>query len=88
MNNQNRKTRLTLAQKMPMISNGFKDRANNVRGLSFTNATYNNQISEYKRKKVNYDLFNGIIDVKDFEHVIKPFGAQAENYLQPFQIKI
>ena len=77
MDKQTRKVRLTLAQKNANDFQWFKDRANNIRGLAFTNATYNNQISEYKRKKVNYDLFNGIIDVRDFEHVCKPFGAEA-----------
>ena len=77
MDHSSRRVRLTLAQKNAHDGQWFKDRANNIRGLAFTNATYNNQISEYKRKKVNYDLFNGIIDVRDFEYVVKPFGAQA-----------
>lgn len=34
-------------------------------------------VSEYKRMKVNYDLFNNILDLKDFEYVCKPFGAEA-----------
>jgi hypothetical protein len=36
-----------------------------------------NSVSEYKRMKVNYDLFNNIINIRDFEYVTKPFGAQA-----------
>lgn len=35
------------------------------------------EVSEYKRKKVNYDLFNNILDFEDFEYVCKPFGAEA-----------
>ncbi|HPR92420.1 MAG TPA: hypothetical protein PLR64_04190, partial [Candidatus Dojkabacteria bacterium] len=33
-------------------------------------------ISEYHRMKVNYDLFNNILDLRDFEYVCKPFGAE------------
>jgi hypothetical protein len=34
-------------------------------------------VSEYRRQKVNYDLFNNILDLSDFEYVCKPFGAEA-----------
>ena len=34
-------------------------------------------ISDYKRMKVNYDLYNNILNLKDFEYVCKPFGAEA-----------
>lgn len=34
-------------------------------------------VSEYKRMKVNYDLFNNIIDLSDFAYVCQPFGAEA-----------
>lgn len=44
-------------------------------------ALYNNAgyggISEKKRMQVNYDMFNNIIDLKDFEYVCKPFGANS-----------
>lgn len=33
-------------------------------------------VSEYKRMKVNYDLFNNILDLSDFEYVCKPYGAE------------
>lgn len=40
--------------------------------------TYNyDGVSEYKRMKVNYDLFNNKLDLSDFEYVCKPFGAEA-----------
>lgn len=35
------------------------------------------EVSDYKRMKVNYDLFNNILDLSDFEYVCKPFGAEA-----------
>ena len=34
-------------------------------------------VSEWHRMKVNYDLFNNILDTRDFEYVVKPFGAEA-----------
>lgn len=37
----------------------------------------NNGTSETKRMKVNYDLYNNILDLSDFEYVCKPFGAEA-----------
>lgn len=36
----------------------------------------NSDVTEFRRKKSNYDLFNNRIDMKDFEYVCKPFGAQ------------
>jgi len=35
------------------------------------------EVSEYKRMKVNYDLFNNVLNLADFEYVCKPFGSQA-----------
>lgn len=35
------------------------------------------EISEFTRKKVNYDLFNNILDIKEFEYVCQPYGAQT-----------
>lgn len=40
-------------------------------------------ISEYHRMKVNYDLFNNIIDLRDFEYVCKPFGGGEEGFELP-----
>ena len=37
-------------------------------------------ISDYKRMKVNYDLYNNILNLKDFEYVCKPFGAAAPGF--------
>lgn len=34
-------------------------------------------ISEYHRMKVNYDLFNNILDTRDFEYISKPFGEEG-----------
>lgn len=42
-----------------------------------------NGVSDYERMKVNYDLFNNIIDMKDFQYVCKPFGAGQEGFELP-----
>lgn len=34
------------------------------------------QVSRYRRMKVNYDLFNNILDVSELEHICHPFGAE------------
>lgn len=34
-------------------------------------------VAEYRRKKVNYDLFNNILNMADFEYVCQPFGSEA-----------
>jgi len=69
--------RLSLAKKNANKKQWFKDRANELKGLAFTSNTFDGNISEYKRKKVNYDLYNNIIDKRDFEYVCQPYGAQA-----------
>ena len=69
--------RLTLAQKNKDKKQYFRNKADTLSGLAFTSSIFNGQVSEYKRKKVNYDLHNGIIDARDFEYVCKPFGVEA-----------
>ena len=34
-------------------------------------------INEYKRMKVNYDLFNNIVELSDFNYVCAPYGAKV-----------
>jgi len=45
-------------------------------GYDDTNYSYGD-VSEIKRMKVNYDLFNNILDLSDFEYVCKPFGSEV-----------
>ena len=39
--------------------------------------TYTSGISDKKRMKVNYDLFNNILNLDDFSYVCQPFGAEV-----------
>src|SRR5690606_20853180 len=34
-------------------------------------------LSEYRRMRINYDLFNNKINQADFEHVCAPFGKEV-----------
>lgn len=53
------------------------DKLDTEDNTSFNGDSEGNQISEYQRMKVNYDLYNNILNVADFEYVCSPFGAEA-----------
>lgn len=57
----------------------YKDKINLVNSSAYGSNFYMGYggITDYKRKKVNYDLFNNIINKADFEYVCKPYGAEA-----------
>jgi len=74
---QVKKARLTMAQKNANGKAWYKYKADELKGMAFTSTVSNGEVSEYVRKRVNYDLFNGILDVRDFEYVCKPFGAET-----------
>lgn len=73
------KHRLTERQKRANDNQWFKDQANLLDKISLrgSNVTGFGAISEYRRKKVNYDLFNNIVDMKEFTYVCQPFGAEV-----------
>jgi hypothetical protein len=73
------KHRLTERQKRANDFQWFKDQADMLDKISLRGSTVNGfgAVSEYKRKKVNYDLFNNIVDIKEFTHVCQPFGAEV-----------
>lgn len=57
----------------------YKDKINLVNSSAYGSNFYMGYggITDYKRKKVNYDLFNNIINKADFEYVCQPYGSQA-----------
>ena len=54
----------------------YKEQADRIDSEHNSTSYVQGDISNYKRMKVNYDLFNNILDLKDFEYVCKPFGAK------------
>ena len=81
-----RKERLTRSEKNSNKKQWYKDKiegfsnlsSNEVAAFGFSNTEgglfFSNNPSHADRMKVNYDLFNGIINKKDFESITKPFG--------------
>lgn len=69
--------RLSLSEKNKNGKKWFKDNADYLDDASVSTGYGYGGISEIKRMKVNYDLFNNILDLSDFEYVCKPFGAEA-----------
>lgn len=68
--------RLSLAQKNAHEKRWFKEQADRLdtRGTSTTGY---GGVMDYKRKKVNYDLFNNILNLADFEYVCQPYGSEV-----------
>lgn len=68
--------RLTRNQKEANNFKWYREQADMLDTISFNNSTYfgYDGISEYRRMKVNYDLFNNIVNKNDFDYVCKPFG--------------
>lgn len=79
----NNQHRLTRAQKNADDKKYFKEQLDSLDATSFVNGgafgitTLTGGISEYRRMKVNYDLFNNIINKADFEYVCAPFGKEV-----------
>ena len=67
--------RLTTAQKNANKKQWYKEQADSLDKNHYGSLNNNNsEISEYERIKINYDLFNNILNLKDFEYICKPFG--------------
>lgn len=76
-------TRVLLSQAEKDENDGqwYKDRADEYYNRAFTGTTSfdSTNTSIYKRKKVNYDLYNNVVDMKEFEYVCQPFGRGLGN---------
>jgi hypothetical protein len=59
----------------------YKDFADDLdsqhNSLLYSENNRNSRISELKRMKVNYDLFNDILDISELAYVCQPFGASV-----------
>jgi len=69
--------RLSIVEKNANDKAWYKEQANRL-DIRHTDMNVGNYgISDYKRMKVNYDLFNNILHIRDFEYVCKPFGSEV-----------
>lgn len=66
--------RLTRDQKNKKKKAWYKEKATSIGILQ---GEVQGGVSDRRRMKVNYDLFNNILNLKDFEYVCQPFGAEA-----------
>jgi len=80
------KHRLTRGQKNVDGKSWYKQNIDFLDKRSFSQVGFNgygfdsfdtNGVSDYKRMKVNYDMFNNMLNIRDFEYVVRPFGAQS-----------
>ena len=69
--------RLTRKQKKANDYQWYKDKADiyETEHLQLKSGV-NQTVDDYRRMKVNYDLFNNILNLSDFEYVCQPFGAE------------
>lgn len=76
-------SRVTRAEREANDNEWYKKKVDGLDGLSFMNGNLysannsNTGISEYRKMRVNYDLFNNRINKTDFEHVCSPFGKEV-----------
>lgn len=70
--------RLSMKEKNSNSKQWYKDQADLLDNEHHTlHNTYDGHNSEYSRMKINYDLFNNILNLDDFQYVCKPFGENA-----------
>lgn len=75
--NTRKNERLTTAQKNAHKKQWYKDKANEIDVSHNSLRESYGKVSDYKRMQVNYNLMNNVIDLKDFEYVCMPFGAES-----------
>lgn len=68
------KERLSSASKNAANKKWYREHADRLDSLRNSSITDGYGVSIKKKMKVNYDLFNNILNLKDFEYVCKPFG--------------
>lgn len=75
----NKTERLTRKQKKAGDYAWYKDKADfyETEAESFTFSEGENEVTEFKRMMVNYNLFNNILNVEDLAYVCTPFGEDV-----------
>ena len=80
------KHRLTRGQKNVDGKSWYKQNIDFLDKRSFSQVGFNgygfdsfdtNGVSDYKRMKVNYDMFNNMFIIREFVYVVRAFGAQS-----------
>lgn len=72
------KERVSSAKKNANKKEWYKERADLLDGYGMELYTDGaSGVSEYKKMQVNYDLFNNILNLSDFEYVCAPYGAKV-----------
>lgn len=71
--------RLTQKEKDANEQEYYKTQLDLLDSKSFSkvNTFDHGRVSEYKRKKVNYELFNNKLNLEDFSYVCQPFGSEV-----------
>lgn len=79
MDKLNKNQRLSSAQKNAKNKAWYKEQIDSLEKGYMTIYSENKEgdIEEWRRMKVNYDLFNNRLNLEDFEYVCKPYGAEA-----------
>lgn len=72
----NKDHRVSRAKKEANDRQWYKDKIDSLEEFTLRGVYDNNGISEYDKMRVNYDLFNNILNPREFEYVCKPFGAE------------
>jgi hypothetical protein len=79
------KNKLTEKQKRADDSQWYKDKIRKFGNLSFSSVA---NTDLYLDMQINFNLYNGIINMDDYEHVCKPFGGKTSTDISnPSEIK-
>jgi len=70
--------RVSMAEKNAKGKQWYKNKADALDNSHDSLRSYSSGgLSEYKRMRVNYDLYNNILNLADFSYICEPFGAEA-----------
>ena len=76
-NNNTSSERISRAEKEANDFQWYKDKINMYDTDAGFYSTGYGGVSEFKRMKVNYDLFNNVMDLSDFAYVCSPYGSEV-----------
>ena len=76
-NNNTSSERISRTEKEANDFQWYKDKINMYDTEAGFYSTGYGGVSEFKRMKVNYDLFNNVMDLSDFAYVCSPYGSEV-----------